>query len=361
MIKYISLLALTLSISTQANASSYFDIKEQISQKYNLKLGLNTSITNFYTSKNNITKEFYTPYLYKELFQTKNSQATLNFSLNNVRFSPITPINSASFLGIANLFDSYDTNYNELYELYYAHTIKLPYTIELGVGQIPISKFDTQTRSPIQIQHFNNNSLYQNGSFTYPTAGLGSYVSIDNNKDFSISLGAIDATNPYAQGFKIKNISKFDFSSFLSFNYYPKIKNKYQSSYSILLYDKPNVSKAPTTSRGLSLSLLQDISNNKSIFFKYNTSNGNYSIIKNSYSVGLLYHLQEDNVLAIGYSLNRINDTNAVHKNEEVLEAYYKYNLTPSLSIKPDIEIYTRPAYKSSSETIFSLTLTLGI
>lgn len=361
MIKYISLLALTLSISTQANASSYFDIKEQISQKYNLKLGLNTSITSFYTSKNNITKEIYSPYLNKTILNNKQQKGTLNFSFNYVRFSPQTPLNTSSSLGIANLFDSYDTNYNELYELYYAHTIKLPYTIELGVGQIPISKFDTITRSPLQIQHFNNNSLYQNGSFTYPTAGLGSYLSIDNNKDFAITLGSIDATNPLAQGIHTKNLDKLKFSSFLSLNYYPKIKNKYQSSYSILFYDKPNVSKAPTTSRGLSISLLQDISNNKSIFFKYNTSNGDYSIIKNSYSFGYIQRTSPNSSLGVGYSINKINTSNAIHKHEEVLEAYYEYNLNPTISITPDIEIYTRPAYKSSKETIFSLTLTLGI
>ena len=359
--KHIYLLLLILSISTNAKASSYFDTKEHISQKYDLNFGLNSSITYYNTSKNNITKEMYSPYLYKTLFNTKKHQGMLNFSFNYVRFSPTTPFKSATSLGIANLFDSYDTNYNELYELYYSHTLKLKNTIELGIGQIPISKFDTITQSVLQIQHFNNNSLYQNGSFAYPTSGLGSYISVDNNRDFSITLGSIDATNPLAQGIHTKNLDKLKFASFLSLNYYPKINNKYQSSYSILIYDKPNVAKAPTTSQGLSLSLFQDVSANKSIFFKYNTSNGDYSIIKNSYSLGLLHKTKSNHSIGLGYSINKINDNKALHTNEEVVEAYYKYNLTENFSLTPDIEHYKKTAYNNSSETVFSINLNLEL
>ena len=208
------------------------------------------------------------------------------------------------------------------------------------MGQIPVSKFDTITRSPLQKQAFQSNSLYQNGSFTYPTSGVGSYISLDNNKDFSVSIGAIDATNPFAQGIHTKNLDKFDFASFLSLNYYPKIKNSYQASYNFLIYDKPNVAKAPTSSRGISISLLQDIASNKSIFFKYNTSNGNYSIIKNSYSVGFLYHTKENNTFAIGYSINKIKAPQTIHKNEELIEAYYKYNLANSDNVRVKDFVY---------------------
>lgn len=359
--KYVLLLFFILTISQNANANNFQSYKDKISDKYNLNFGLNATLTHYNTSKNNITKEIYSPYLNKTILNNKQHKGTLNFSLNVVRFSPQTPLNTASSLGIANLFDSYDTNYNELYELYYAHTLKLKNTIELGFGQIPISKFDTQTRSPLQIQHFNNNSLCQNGSFTYPTSGLGTYVSVDNNKDFSVSIGSIDATNPFAQGIHTKNLDKLKFSSFINLNYYPLLRNKYQSSYSILIYDKPNVAKAPTSSRGISISLLQDISTNKSVFFKYNTSNGDYSIIKNSYSFGYIQRTSPNSSLGVGYSINKINSSNAIHKHEEVLEAYYEYNLNPTISITPDVEIYKKPAFNSSQETIFSLTLKIGI
>ena len=97
------------------------------------------------------------------------------------------------------------------------------------------------------------------------------------------------------------------------------------------------------------------------MFFKYNTSNGDYSIIKNSYSFGYIQRTSQNSSLGVGYSINKINSSNAIHKHEEVLEAYYEYNLNPTISITPDVEIYKKPAFNSSQETIFSLTLKIGI
>ena len=248
MVKRLLFSIMLLFSSNNAFASSYIEqynkLKENFENKYNINFGIDASHTIQNISSNTISRNLITPYLNKVISDSIYGTTFFNFSANFVRFSPKTPINIATQKGFATLFNSYDTNYNELYELYLSHTLSNKYNwITLGLGQIPISKFDSPIASNLQNYYFLNSSLAQNTTFTYPTAGMGAFSELKLNKDIILSLGAIDATNPLAQGIHFKNFDKY--SSFISVNYIPKIKNKYQGSYSLLLYDKPNVAKSP--------------------------------------------------------------------------------------------------------------------
>ena len=81
--------------------------------------------------------------------------------------------------------------------------------ITLGLGQIPISKFDSPIASDLQRYYFLNSALAQNTTFTYPTAGIGAYTTLLLSKNLNLSLGSIDATNPLANGIHFKNFDVF--------------------------------------------------------------------------------------------------------------------------------------------------------
>ena len=79
--------------------------------------------------------------------------------------------------------------------------------ITLGLGQIPISKFDSPVASDLQHYYFLNSALAQNTTFTYPTAGIGAYTTLLLSKNLNLSLGSSDATNAKPDGLTVKMLS----------------------------------------------------------------------------------------------------------------------------------------------------------
>lgn len=360
--------------SNFANASNHIEqynqLKENIKTKYDTSFGIDLSYTTQTTSSNTLFRSFLTPYLNKTISNNHLGKTSFNFSTNIVRFFNSTPKDIASQKNIATLFNNYDTDYNELYELYFAHTFSNKYKwITLGLGQIPISKFDSPIIDSRQTHYFLNSALAQNTTFTYPTSGIGAFTELKLNQDLILNLGTIDATNPLANSVHFKNFDKY--SSFISINYTPKIKNKYQGSYSLLIYDKPSVSKAPFSSQGWSLYAAQNISNNHSIFFRLNGATSNFPIINRSYSLGMLYNNPVNrpfnDTLGIAFSTNRINKkatTNTIYnKYEHIIETYYDYKINNRLSIRPDLQLYLNQGFtkNSSPNAIFSLSINLSL
>ena len=145
--------------SNQAFATNIFEkysnIKNSIKEKHSIDFGVDTSFTLQKISSNTIQNSVITPYLTKEIFNNKYGSANLNFSMNFVRFSPLTPMDVSSKEGMITLFNSYDAEYNELYELYFTYKLPNKYNwINLGLGQLPVSKFDSPIANDLQKSYF---------------------------------------------------------------------------------------------------------------------------------------------------------------------------------------------------------------
>ena len=122
-----------------------------------MSFGVDTRFTLQNIASNTIQNSLITPYLNKEIFNNKYGKANFNFSMNFVRFSPLTPIELSIKEGNITLFNSYDDEYNELYELYFIYTLPNKYNwINLGLGQVPVSKFDSPIASDLQRLYFLN-------------------------------------------------------------------------------------------------------------------------------------------------------------------------------------------------------------
>ena len=362
--------------SQQALATNYFEqyskIKNNIEEKYSMSFGVDTRFTLQNIASNTIQNSLITPYLTKEIFNNKYGSANLNFSMNFVRFSPLTPIELSIKEGNITLFNSYDDEYNELYELYFIYTLPNKYNwINLGLGQVPVSKFDSPIASDLQRLYFLNSSLAQNTTFTYPTAGVGGYVELNLNKYLDVALGSIDAANPLAKGLRVDNLKQDQYSKFALINYKPIYKNKYQGSYSLLFYDKPYVNKAPYSSQGWSLYVAQDITTKHSLFFRLNQTTSDYSAIKRSYALGVLVdnplkrHYKDQ--FGFGYSVNKLNNKSIENRNndkyEHIIESYYDYNLNNNVSIRPDVQLYLNKGSNIDNKMmgVFSISIQLSL
>lgn len=361
MIKRLLFSIMLLLSSNKAFATPFLEqyntLKQHLQNQYNINFGLDATYSIQKISNQTTSRKLINPYFKKALSNTKYGKTFLDFSFNIVRFSNTKPLDIAQKRHISTLFNNYDNDYNELYELYISHTMPNKYNwITLGLGQIPISKFDSPVASDLQHYYFLNSALAQNTTFTYPTAGIGAYTTLLLSKNLNLSLGSIDATNPLASGIHFKNFDKY--SSFISVNYTPKLKNKYRGSYSLILYDKPSVEKAPFNSQGWSLYLAQDITNKHSLFLRLNGASSNYPIIKNSYSFGVLvtnpFNRQKNDKFGIAYSINKPNNTTS---KEHIIETYYDYKLNSNISIRPDIQFY----HHQKNNLVFSLSMQLEL
>ncbi len=359
------LIIMVVLCALHARAADLFERYNQQKNKwvetYGIDFGLDTTLSWQQVAshgKKTLFRTFYTPYFNARLFE--NGQ--FHFLTNFVRFYNQTAAEASAKAGVANMINTYDANYNELLALYYTHQLG---NFELGLGQIPICYFDGVTASDLQRQYFLNNAIAQNGTFTYPSSGLGGYVSAQITPDVKFSLGAIDAANPTAHGVHGKNLKDGKFSTFAAFQYQPII-NGYQGSYSLLVYDKPSVQRAPVKSQGVSVYLAQDVSKQHSVFFRFDASSGDYSLLKHSYALGLLWNdplkRARNDQFALAYTLNKVNknavDTKTYHAYEQTVETYYDYQLYSNISLRPDVQFYVNPAFrKKSTATAFTFSL----
>ncbi len=354
---------------------TYDDFKDNLASPKGINFGLDNTFTYQQTFSNGnkyLTRSFITPYLNIDLFDNIYGKGRFNFLLNIVRFNKQTSTELSSKIGVANQINSYDVDYNEMSDFYYSHSFNGKYDwLSLGVGQFSIAMFDNITASDLQTQYFLNNALSQDGTFTYPSAGVGGYASADIYDNLSLTLGAIDASNTSADGIHVKNLDKNEALPFGALSYTPKWYNSYQGAYSLLVYKKPSVKKAPAKSLGWSLYLAQDISKCTSLFMRFNNSSGDYAALDYSYSVGILFNSpfkrRPHDQLAVAYSFNKVNTAATTqpiyHAYEKSIETYYNFQLNTHISIRPDVQLYINPAFnkKSGYSGVASLSLYVGL
>jgi len=363
----------TSSVNAQNFWDNYDTLKNNLAAGHGISFGLDNTFTRQQAlSGGYLNRTFITPYFNLDLFDNAYGKGKFNFLMNVVRFNHQTSTELSNKLRVANQVNNYDVDYNELSEFYYAHTFGGKYSrLTLGIGQFSPAMFDNITAGELQNNYFLNNALSQNGTFSYPSAGFGGYAAVDLNSDFSVAFGAIDATNPCANGLHIRHLDYDKMSVFTSVSYTPKWNDLYQGAYSLLLYHKPSVAKAPAKSLGWSLYLAQDITEKTGIFIRLNHAGGNYTLLDSSYSAGLLFNdpfdRSQNDQFAVAVGVNKVNsgvfDKSVYHKYEKNFEMYYNFQINSHLAIRPDFQLYLNPALKrqKSAAGLASLSLFIGL
>ena len=200
--------------------------------------------------------------------------------------------------------------------------------------------------------------MAQNASASYSDAGLGGYVQITPNDEWSFAFGGQDATNVEAPSIRFNHLDENHYTTFGYVAYTPTIKGLGDAEISLLLYNQPAVTEQPQTTNGWSLNLSQNIGEKFSVFARVNEVSGSMEEIRQSWVLGGVYNNPLDrnplDQIGLAYAYNKIDEAvvgeQISHKAEQVIEAYWAWGIGDMLTITPDVQLYINPALNQKSD-----------
>ncbi len=348
---------------------AYTDFKNMLNKKYGFDYSVDVSYMGQRAAPSG-KKSSYQTIIYPSFtwttFQNEYGTGTLNFAYNIVRYGGIQGSKLNSNIGAVTGINDYTSKATSMDELYYSYQLGGSWNwLTLALGQFPLYNFDGSSYNSNQQVNFINEALSQNASSTYSTAGVGTYVQIDPNEDWSFAFGAQDATDIDGQSFRVNDLDQKHFTTFGYAAYTPTIKGLGQAQYSVLLYNQPGVKSQPQTTNGWSINISQNIGEKLNVFARINGVSGNVAEIDQSWVLGGVYNDPLDrnplDQIGLAFAYNKINEK-AVGEPlnssaEKVIETYWAWGISKWMTLTPDIQFIIDPAQnpKSDFDTVFSL------
>lgn len=302
-----------------------------------------------------------------EIFNNDYGSGTIN-----VNYTPTRYWNSTDGQDITNRIEvlspinDYTTKSNSFDTLSYTQQFANNWNwLSLTLGQFPLYNFDGSTYNSNQQINFVNYALSQNASSVYPTASLGAYLTFNINPQWQITTGMQDANNVTGEAISSNDFGKGRYTSFASISYSPTLKDLGSGTYSILVYNQPNVSEQPLNSVGWSLNMEQSITEDVSVFARVNGVDKTLSQIQQSYVFGGVMNnpLKRNSLDQIGMAMavNKSNKEVIGYDNtrdfETVFETYWAWGIGNWMTITPDFQFYMRPALDASKDTAFATSI----
>lgn len=356
--------------SENANSeNTYPDFKNNLNKKYGFDYNFDISVLGQRSSpngENNAVQTYLYPSFTWKTFDNNYGIGTLNFAYTIIRYGNHKAGYLAENSGFVLPINDYPENQDEFSELYYAYQPKGRWNwLTLAIGQFPLYNFDGTAYDSNQQVNFLNDSLAQNASASYTQAGIGSYVQISPNDEWSFAFGGQDATNVDAVSVRFNHLNEKHYTTFGYLAYTPTITGVGESEISLLLYNQPGVTEQPETTNGWSLNLSQNIGESFGVFARINEVSGSVEPVRQSWVLGGVYNnpLGRNSLDQIGlaYAYNKL-DEEAVgeklfHKTEQIVEAYWAWGIGDMLTITPDVQMYINPALNEKSNYGFVTSL----
>lgn len=356
--------------------AEYTDFKSYLSNEYNLTYDFDVSY--MLQGANNggqpVYQSIYSPTVtWTPLKSTKYGTGSFTFMYNVVSYiSDANGDDMSNNLGIISSTNDYGSSGNTFYQLTYTHTLpnnKLGITI----GQFPIFLFDGTQYNSNQQSGFINETLSQNASQAYASAGLGGYLTFNITDTISVNAGAQTANNIDAANMNFHDLDK-KYTLFAAAAWNPTFAGWGSGTYSVLVYQQPDVPAQPDSSLGGSVNISQSLGEKWAVFASWNTASGDQVPISMGLNMGVIYNnplnRNSNDQIGLGIAYNKVNseansptEGTEMRKYETVLEAYWKWSFTDYLQVTPDIQFYYHPALDTSKDTaaVFSLRLTLAL
>jgi porin len=265
-------------------------------------------------------------------------------------------------LGLITPINDFPGNQNTFAQLTYTQAFP-GNKVLVSVGQYPFYNFDGNQYLADQQQNFNNYVLAQNGSSTYPIAGLGAYVQINATSTIQFAAGFQNAADIAGQNLSTKGFGDGGFAWFGYAQWAPKFRGLGPAQYSVTYYQVPTVPLQPTTS-GWSVNAVQNLNDTWAVFGRANGAWAYVTPIRNSYALGAamnnpLGRSPTDQIgLAFGYSeAAPAPTTPAGARNEKVVEAYWNWTFFRGLLLTPDVQYILDPALAPNRDSVWVLGL----
>lgn len=340
----------------EETGGSYQDFKNSLIKKYGFNYSMDTSVLAQRTApngENNAVQMYLYPEFQWTTFDNRYGTGVLNFAYTVIRYGNHNAADIGSNAGFVTGINDYTDGENQFNELYYTYQPNGKWNwLTAALGQFQLSDFDGTNYDENQQVNFLNDSLAQNASASYASAGLGGYVQIAPDSEWTFALGAQDATNINAPSIRANHLNDGHYTTFGYVSYTPMVKGLGAAEISLLLYNQPNVEEQPETTNGWSLNLSQNVGEKWSFFARINAVSGSMEEIRQSWVLGGVYNNPLDrnplDQIGLAYAYNKIDEA-AVgeplqHKSEQVIEAYWAWGIGDMLTVTPDIQLYINPA-----------------
>ena len=234
----------------------------------------------------------------------------------------------------------------------------------LSIGQYPFSNFDGNQYLSDQQHNFNNYLFAQNGSSTYPIAGLGANAQVNVTTSVQLAGGFQNATDMTGADLTIKGFGEQNLAWFGYMQWTPKFHDLGAAQYSLTYYDVPAVAEQPSSSSGWSFSAAQNLNHTWAVFGRANGAWGYQTPIAASYAIGgamnnPLGRSKMDQIgLAIGSTEAAEPPTNPpATRDEMVVEAYWNWEVFGGLLLTPDVQYISNPAKDTGRDSAWALSL----
>ena len=230
--------------------------------------------------------------------------------------------------------------------------------IELYFGQFLLRDiYDFGSYATDDTRNFVSQIMSANAPATLPAPGLAMAATVRVTDDWYVGGGFSDANARPRDLWNFDTFSQGDYASMGYVSYRPYICGLGQGNYQFNIYSVDATSNA-AYSRGLSLILEQDIGERHAAFLKYNRADKRQGDIQQSMAAGLLLkglHIWEDDLVGIGAGWG--DPTNPARRDEYVLEAFWRMQITPGVQITPDVQIWLDPSQTPTDDVqaVFSL------
>lgn len=351
----------------------YTDFKNYLSKEYGFEYSVDVSYMGQHGAPSGKQAGFQTiiyPSFSWKTFENEYGTGTLSAAYNIVRYGGAQASKIGSNIGVATGINDYTSPSNSFDELLYTYQLGGSWDwLTVGLGQFPIYNFDGSTYNSNQQENFVNMALSQNASSTYSTSGVGTYVQVAPNSDWTFILGAQDATNVEGVSVRTNDLNEEHYTTFGSVSYTPTIKGLGTGQYSVLLYNMPGVKEQTETTNGWSLNLAQNFGEKLNIFARVNGVSGNVADINQSWVIGGVYNNPIDrnplDQIGLAFAYNKL-DATAIgqtlnNNSEKVIEAYWAWGVSKWMTLTPDVQFYIDPAEnpKSDYATVVSLRATV--
>ena len=265
-------------------------------------------------------------------------------------------------VGVINLINDFPVYQNTFSQLSYTHALP-GNKVLITVGQYPFYSFDGNLYLANQQENFNSYIFSQNGSSTYPIAGLGAYMQVNVTDAIQIAAGLQNPNNLSGSTLATPNFKTAGAAWFGYLQWTPQFRGLGTAQYSFTYYQVPTVPEQKQSS-GWSFNAMQNLNDTWALFARANSAYQTFAPIRSSYALGAamnnpLGRNKLDQIgLAIGLSVpapSPVNPPGA--RNEKVLEAYWNWAFTGAVLITPSIQVIFDPALVPDRRSAWSLSL----
>lgn len=268
----------------------------------------------------------------------------------------------SSNIGVITLINDFPEAQNIFGQLTYTHAFP-GNRVLLVAGQYPFYNFDGNNYLANQQINFNSYIFAQNGSSTYPVAGVGAFAQVNVTDTIQLAGGFQDARNPSGASISTRAFDKGDYAWFAYAQWTPKFRGPGSAQYSFTYYEVPTIPEQ-SRSRGWSFNAVQNINDTWAVFARANGASGYTTAIRSSYALGaamnnpLRRNSQDQIGLAFGYSEAAGQPTNPANAREEkVIEAYWSWGFVGGLVLSPSIQYIIDPSLAPKQQNSWALAI----